>query len=51
MIKPRLFGFHQPKRAKKMETYSAGAGNCVGDRTEVSRRNSSQMLIVMVETR
>ena len=34
-----------------MEADSADVGNRVGDQTEVSRRNSSQMLTVMGETR
>ena len=38
------------KESETMETDSAAAGNRSGDQTEVSRRNSSQMLIVMVET-
>ena len=39
------------KESEEMETDSADAGNRVGDQTEVSRGNSSQMLIVMGETR
>lgn len=39
------------KESETMGTNSADAGNRVGDQTEVSRRHSSQTLIVMDETR
>jgi len=39
------------KESKMMETDSALAGNRGGDRTEVSRGNSSQTLAVMGKTR
>ena len=39
------------KESEPMEAVSAGAGNRIGDRTEVSRGNSSQMLTVMGGTR
>ena len=39
------------KENEPMDTDSAGAGNRIGDQTEVSRRHSSQTLTVMGETR
>jgi hypothetical protein len=39
------------QESEPMEAVSAGAGNRIGDRTEVSRGNSGQMLTVMGGTR